>query len=375
MIACSTVFGSESKVYLQMREQTEKYNSYLIVERKFPIFHSSIFKRATDQIIDVLIDNHINMSLETNELLDLVAQTDSVANRPRSDELVVDLHAVDPTYESIPENDPEDFWRRKKRVTVRLKLLEHDNTIAQFNAFDSGVRHVHSANRNNRGGYQKNILTEYDSYIRWAKRKKYELKPQFEEGNQILTADGSYLRVPALYAVARRGNSIQGVFPCFKNGRKFTIEHYITSLEAGEDWERLGAYETKSDVLETRPYGPHGHIKTTLLEHADELIGPEWSHFNDEYLLQGERDGYIDLIFRHDNSLKYLIVEVKPSGEPQKIDRAFGQLLRYKHLFLENAPHPDITEENVMLAIAAPDFHNFHDAAAADVGIKTIRTS
>jgi hypothetical protein len=78
--------------------------------------------------------------------------------------------------------------------------------------------------------------------------------------------------------------------------------------------------------------------------------------------------GDVDLLFRHQDGSQHLLVEAKST--PTEVDKAFGQLLRYKYRFLDD--RPGLAEEHVELAIAAPDFWPAHQDAAAELGIELV---
>ena len=84
-----------------------------------------------------------------------------------------------------------------------------------------------------------------------------------------------------------------------------------------------------------------------------------------------EDRGYIDLAFQHKSENRHLLVEVKP--EKDLLDKAIGQIYRYKYKFLQESNLPHVTADDIELAIAAPEFHDTHVQAAEELGIDLIQ--
>lgn len=156
------------------------------------------------------------------------------------------------------------------------------------------------------------------------------------------------------------------MFPCSDEKTEYGIDHYLNALEEGIDWEELDS----TAKLTTPDYGAHGAIKAHLKTNLSSIVGDEWAEAEDEYAVESERRGQIDLLCRHEDGRRYLLIEVKP--EKDKIDRAFGQILRYKHQFIADRNIPDLDPDKIELAIAAPAFYGFHSEAAEEVGIRLI---
>jgi hypothetical protein len=76
----------------------------------------------------------------------------------------------------------------------------------------------------------------------------------------------------------------------------------------------------------------------------------------------------VDVVFEGDD--EYMLVEVKSGAKG--VDKAFGQLLRYRYLLAND--RINLGKEDIDLAVAAPDFYRSHEVVASDVGIELIQS-
>jgi hypothetical protein len=195
----------------------------------------------------------------------------------------------------------------------------------------------------------------------WASGRSITLPPAFEH-------DGDSYTFPETFAVVVTDKKVRGVYPHSHDCGYCRLETIIevfkqggTSCEIARTW----------DASKSKDSGEHGHLKDVLHEHPTEYFGEGWADPRQEATVGSMYDpdrGDVDLLFRHQDGQQHLLVEAKST--PTEVDKAFGQLLRYKYRFL--AERPGLTEEHVELAIAAPDFWPAHQDAAAELGIELV---
>lgn len=261
----------------------------------------------------------------------------------------------------------EELRERKEEVVNRLETLEDEGMIEQYDVFEKEPKRVSTSYRNATTGYQKAAVERYDEFQRWATRHGFTLQPFFDERPLSPRTEDSVF-FPDMYLVAREERKLQGVFPCSDGETEYSIGYYLSALEEGRDWEH---YDSAAS-LTTPDYGAHGAIKAHIKENLSSVAGEEWVEAEDEYAVESERRGQIDLLCRHEDRRRYLLIEVKPKKDKDEIDKAFGQILRYKYQFIADRNIPDLTPDEIELAIAAPEFYDFHHEAAKQVGIRLI---
>lgn len=147
--------------------------------------------------------------------------------------------------------------------------------------------------------------------------------------------------LPGQFLLVLENNELKEVFPHEVDGVQIDVLGFLEPFARGEPWTQYFVpprRKTKhEDLIERIVSNP------AVLEAGLELTGRN-VHLSGDF---SER-GYVDLVFR-DNKGHQLLVEVKV--KPEEIDKAIGQILRHKEIFLaENF----LTEDKVRVAIACP---------------------
>jgi hypothetical protein len=250
----------------------------------------------------------------------------------------------------------EETLNRWKRLKRKVSGLEYDDKIdiSEFETFWDRVLLEHK--------YEDDPRVK--RWRQWERDRRFEL-PLTEKkisGNRCLV-------LPDIFLLIESGTGLSGFFPCSDGETEYSIEGVIERLEEGGDWEKWG--ENESTLSSGDPSKIHGAIKSYIKGNSEEELGGEWKYIKEEYPV-GVNEWSIDLIFKHRSDNKYNLVEAKPSKEAEKIDKAFGQLFRYRHSFLKNKVN--VSLDDVELTIAAPDFYDAHQEAAEELGIQLVRT-
>lgn len=165
----------------------------------------------------------------------------------------------------------------------------------------------------------------------------------------------SYL--PSQFLLVKEGGELKEVFPCEISRVKKGIIEFLESLKQGTPW-------TNHDVPATRKT-KHEIIAEKIIQNPNVLEGG--LHFEGRNVQVSQNFGelgYIDLIFK-DRENRYLLVEVKV--KPDEIDKATGQILRHRKLFVGQNSIPT---ELVRLAIACPYIPQHQREVCEEVGIK-----
>jgi len=254
---------------------------------------------------------------------------------------------------NISEDDDE--WKRLKN---KLGLLESNGKIdvTEIETFwnERLLEHQHEDD------------PRIDEWMEWASRKHLEL-PIKEEVHRGST----HLILPDIFLQVKVGRKLKGFFPCSDGEYEYTVEHFLKSLKENEDWENWDKNISGSPVRDSSPI--HGAIKSNLLKKVSTRLGEEWeSSEKEEEKYVGENEWRADLIFKHESETRYNLVEVKPSKGPEEIDKAFGQLFRYRHSFVNDKIN--VSLDDIELTIAAPDFYDSHKEAAEELGINLVYT-
>lgn len=163
--------------------------------------------------------------------------------------------------------------------------------------------------------------------------------------------------LPAQFLLVMSGEELKEVFPCEISGVEKGIVEFLKFLKQGIPW-------TNHNVPATRKT-KHEIIAEKIIQNPNVL--ERELHFEGRNV-QVSQDfgelGYIDLIFK-DHENKYLLVEVKV--KPEEIDKATGQILRHRKLFVGQNSIP---MESVRLAIACPYIPQHQREVCEEVGIK-----
>lgn len=284
-------------------------------------------------------------------------------------DLKLELWAIKPDLYDIER--PEKFRKRKEELGNRLESLETEGRISAYNVWEKADKQVSEAYRSSSSGQSKSALERYDEAQEWARNHDYSLEPFFDKRRLSRDQTDPFVFFPNIYLLAYEGIKVQGVFPCSDENTVYEIEDYLVALEEGRDWERYSSGST----LDTPDYGSHGAIKAYIKENLASVLGEEWTEAKDEFLVESELRGRIDLLCRHKDKRRFKLIEVKPAKDKDEIDKAFGQIFRYKHQFLADKNIPGLGADEVELAIAAPGFYKFHSAAAEEASIELLEIS
>lgn len=271
-------------------------------------------------------------------------------------------------------------------IEDNLKELSESDLISGFNVVKvpSSVR-IQKNKKLTSTDHEKGRENEFKTYQRWAQRNGLSLEPFFGKDGQL---KHEVIEFPEIYLIVKDGSdrffaapaapypdrddlaTVRGVFPCSDSKRKYEIEDYLSAVKNGKHWR----HSISQESLSTPDHGRHGGIKSHLYQNPNKTVGSQWVKPQDEYRVGdifSDDKGQIDLLFEHESESKFLIVEVKP--EKSLLDKAIGQIYRYKYKFLQEANLPHITPDDIKLAIAAPEFHDTHVQAATELDIDLIQ--
>lgn len=259
---------------------------------------------------------------------------------------------------------------RLGEIKTRLNSLQAQGTIESYDTL-TWPETVILEEDPTRGGLRRWGTKRFRRYQDWARREGVGLGPEFKELERT-----DRLGFPSLYLEAKSNRELKGVFPCIEKATTgesyyvYTIEDYLTALEVGEDWR-----SHRPSSPRKRQHTVHDRIQAWLADAPEQYL-EEWEHLDTEYSLLSasplRENARVDLVFkRADGSEQYLLVEVKPSRE--KVDKALGQLLRYRYAFADQHTTPRLSPENIELAIAVPAVDEYHQQAATDLGIRVIQ--
>lgn len=268
---------------------------------------------------------------------------------------------------------------RCEEIIEQLEKLESEGLIQIDKFTDEEVAWEHQTRRNYRESKrlnrkQRNIESNrYEDCCRWAGRHDFTLPPSFrlEDGRSFTTVHLPDVML-MIYQDSSSHTNLTGVFPIFDEdlGEIITVEDYLNAIEREEDWEPASA-----DL--TYAIGKHGAIKDHLRKNPSRL-GDVWVFFESEYSINDEYSEHswkIDLVFKHESRVEFLLVEIKSSPDVDVVDKAFGQLLRYKPKFLEEKNLPNLVMEDIQLAVAVPRVPSPYEWVEKEYRIKLIEVS
>lgn len=271
-------------------------------------------------------------------------------------------------YHAKPLSD--ELKDRVNQLRTRMNELEQRDLIASYDIMTTTTGTPREDSQT-RGGVRRRYTELFDEYQKWARQHNLALGAGFYERESRTP----YIEFPELYLVTRAGLDIRGVFPCVERPsendvHEYTITDYLTAVEKGNDWRT-----ERPPTPRTFELTEHDMIQAHLKNNISEFVDESWKHFETEYSVidttSSKKEGRIDLVFRREiNGEEYLLVEVKPGRD--KIDKAFGQLLRYQYSFVEKHTTPNLETDQIELAIAAPNFYESHRKAADELGIYVI---
>jgi hypothetical protein len=250
----------------------------------------------------------------------------------------------------------DEAMERWERLENKPAALEYDEKI------DDGEKETFWNRSIPERKYKDDV--RISRWRRWARNRGFEIPLKKLSGNDRLV-------LPEIFLTLNEDGQLKGFFPCSDGETGYSVEWILNCLEEGRDWEK---WEDNPSTLSTKdPSRVHGAIKSHIKNNPEELLGEGWRYSEDEYVVGGfGGGGQIDLIFKHESETRYNLVEVKPSKETEKVDRAFGQLFRYRHSFVNDKISVGVGD--VELTIAAPDFHDSHREAAEELGISLVHT-
>lgn len=202
----------------------------------------------------------------------------------------------------------------------------------------------------------------YHQCNQWVLGRSIELPPAFD-------FDSPEPTFPDVFAVATVEGTIRSVYP-------HSHESGYCALTAVTEFVSTGGHidcqvRQSEGATRSADSGQHGHIKDVLHEELAGHLSNEWTDPIQEDPVGTREDagqGAIDIRFRHQDEHRHLLVEVKT--DPDRVDKAFGQLYRYKHRFLRD--HPGVEQEDIELAIAAPEFWPAHEDSATELDIRLL---
>ncbi len=162
--------------------------------------------------------------------------------------------------------------------------------------------------------------------------------------------------LPTQFLLVLKGTTLQEVFPCRIGDHEVAPLDYLKRLATGQPWTTQsvrGMQGKKHSELVARIIA-----SPEILESGLVLRGRN---------VQVSRDfgelGYVDLIF-DDRSGQALLVEIKV--KPEELDKAIGQILRHRHLFVQQN---NIEPTSVRVGIACPSIPPQHHSICMQTGI------
>lgn len=271
-------------------------------------------------------------------------------------------------YSKTHKSDPKS---RAEQLEDRLMPLQKRELVDSYRISPSPDG-VQQQNDPTRGGQARSWTKRFNRYQQWARQTGVGLIPEFKQRELTHTR----LEFPPLHLTVRSSTDLKGVFPCVEHDpaegiiHRYTIDKYLNALEENRDWRTHRSSNPRNLTHTT-----HDRIQAWLATTPDYLFD-EWHHIETEYSLSStslsDDDARVDLVFKQaDETERYLLIEVKP--ESDKVDKAFGQLLRYRYAFAEHHTTPDLEPDDVELAIATPEIGEYHERAAANLDITVIQ--
>lgn len=319
--------------------------------------------RGADQLIQALEEDTSPPS-ELNEIVEQIGES-----------CVRQLLGADgEPWLSFWTTSQEENWSEKQsRLYEQIVELWEDGVIADFDYNRIPPR----IETDPREGWE-DYVEQHRQLRRWARFNDLEVRGFRREDGYVefpetfLTVRNVYHRLYTLPTEDQDPTGLLGVFPCFDGRTQYTVESYLGSLSEGEGWrnriEQMG--------ITTPDHGEHGSIKAELAQDPGRTVGEKWTLVEDEESVgytSASGTGRADLLFEHDETDRYLIVEIKPrSGS---VDKAFGQVGRYRHQFLADHADLDLSVEDVEIAIAAPEFRDAHEALADEWGVRLVNVN
>jgi len=164
--------------------------------------------------------------------------------------------------------------------------------------------------------------------------------------------------LPAQFVLAYRGSTLAYVFPCRFSRNEIEVVEALERLAAGEAWAVMSK--------RAKPNLHHETLAVYVRDHPD-LFGPGLTCRGTDVLVSrsfAER-GFVDAVF--EGAGGYVLVEVKVKAD--ELDKAMGQIVRHRDLFIEENNLPP---ERVRAAIACPQMPNSFVRTCAAIGIQCV---
>jgi len=109
------------------------------------------------------------------------------------------------------------------------------------------------------------------------------------------------------------------------------------------------------------PPTAHDEVMSMFLR---SFIPPNKNYWTEVEVYDGTEMRRVDIVIEDDNE-GYTLIEVK--SEPNEVDKAIGQILKYKVLFGERY---DVSEDKVSVGIVCPSFYPPHKQICNEIGIR-----
>jgi len=278
------------------------------------------------------------------------------------------LSAIDPArYDDVDVA----VRRRADDIRWRLRDLAAEGVVDLVRNEDGEELHEHARGavyhppQDRSNGDEHSKL--YDECQYWATRSEFSLPPEFRK-NEVSNGPVRAL-LPDILLLVYDGDVVRwnltGVFPCVYEETNAVIapEDYCSTLEDGGDWR-----PSEPDLLDTAHEDKLDVIASHLMDNPGE-IGEEWIYADSG--VDVDVEGTIDLVFEHEREDRFALVAVKPNpNDRAALDRAFGELLRYRRGF--NDATPEATMDGIELAIAGPSFPEIYEWIVRDAGVQLV---
>jgi hypothetical protein len=264
------------------------------------------------------------------------------------------------------EDEVRDYF---DTIHARIENLEKEGEIRDFSVVPYTSRISINQGRDTTSTTESRRLDQYNKWKKWAVHRGLDLEPYFRRKSRN---DGNeFILLPDVFIVVNQNREVSGVFPCSDESAEYDIEWILDCIEEGEEWRER---EENGSELKIPDPGPHGSIKSHIKGNVSDVIGDRWKVFEEEKNvgteLNKEDIGRVDLVLKHDDGSRYALVEVKPSKNKAMIDKAIGQVYRYKYQF-QNRLNMDNME--IELYVAAPEFHDSHLSAMSEIEITPLK--
>jgi hypothetical protein len=164
-------------------------------------------------------------------------------------------------------------------------------------------------------------------------------------------------------------NGLRGAFPSRIEDAIVDLDYLIDVLRENREWP---ARRPEHAGYRSSGSTPHDAWRNQFIEHSESFLGPHWETFDTETQAEGEDiTGWVDIVFQHGTNNNLYLVEIKPETYIGELDRAIGQLLRYRETLARQSLLEPVRSRETRLAIASPTIPEETKEAADSVGIDT----